>query len=77
MKTDWVERAFARYKIGMMAHMADEEKTISIKTLIPEVGDRVMIINRGDHYEIVRRLQQLHLTDEDIQKLNAGDIVWQ
>jgi hypothetical protein len=57
--------------------MADEEKTISIKTLIPEVGDRVMIINRGDHYEIVRRLQQLHLTDEDIKKLNAGDIVWQ
>lgn len=53
--------------------------TINIHELLPEQGDSLMVTNRGTHYE-VKHLSwtkpPLCLTDEDIDALVTGKVIW-
>jgi hypothetical protein len=58
----------------------EEAGTVDVYELCPEVGDSVMIVNCGTHYEIRHQSfdgqPPLHLTDTDMERLAKGVIVW-
>lgn len=71
------------YQSETMRHMSDgiDEKsgTVNVYKLLPEPGDSLMIVNCGTHFEIRHHhwsKPPLALTDEDIEKLKQGSIVW-
>lgn len=54
-----------------------QNATISLKRLLPEVGDCITITNRGGYWELQQQeLAPAQLTDEDIQHLKSGTMVW-
>lgn len=58
-----------------------DEKTgvINVYELLPQQGDSLMVVNCGSHFEIRYHHWQtppLALTDEDIEDLRQGRIVW-
>lgn len=53
--------------------------TIDVYELCPERGDSVMIVNCGTHFEVRQHFweqQSLFLTDDDIERLKQGIIIW-
>lgn len=56
--------------------------TINVYELLPAPGDSIMVVNCGSHFEIrhhhwaVAGTPPIHLTDEDIKRLKANQIVW-
>lgn len=53
--------------------------TIAVYELLPNAGDALTVTNRGTHYEIRYHqfeLPPLKLTDEDIESILGGSIVW-
>ena len=56
-----------------------ETGTVNVYKLLPNPGDSLMIVNCGTHFEIRHHHwepQALTLTDEDIERLKAGTIVF-
>ena len=56
-----------------------KQGTVNVYELLPEPGDSMMIVNCGTHYEIRHHhwaRPPLVLTDEDIEKLKQGRIIW-
>ena len=52
---------------------------INVYELLPEQGDSLMIINCGTHFEIKHHHWEnppLLLTEEDINKMKQGRIIW-
>jgi hypothetical protein len=52
---------------------------INVYELLPEPGDSVMVVNCGSHFEIRHHhwtVPPLVLTDDDIENLKAGRVVW-
>lgn len=53
---------------------------INVYEMLPEKGDMITVVNCGSHYEIRHQhlgLQSgMYLTDEDIENLKQGSIVW-
>ena len=48
---------------------------MNVYKLCPEVGDSIMVVNCGDHFELRHHhwmTEPLLLTDEDITKLKQG-----
>jgi len=67
----------------IMVNVIDEEDgTVNVYKLLPNPGDSVMIVNCGNRFEIRHHSWvegeggMLMLTEEDIDKLTAGRIVW-
>lgn len=59
----------------------DQEKgMVNVYKLLPEMGDSVLIVNCGTHFEVRHQkmlpVGQLCLTDEDIDNIRQGKIVW-
>ena len=54
--------------------------TVNVYTLLPERGDSITITNCGTHYEVrhqhVTLGSGIYLTDQDIEDLKQGRIVW-
>lgn len=53
--------------------------TVNVYKLCPEAGDTIMIVNCGTHYEIRHQHWEqtpLGLTDQDIEFMKQGLIVW-
>jgi hypothetical protein len=53
--------------------------TINVYELCPEVGDSIMVVNCGTHFEIRHHhwtVPPLALTDDDIEDLKAGRVIW-
>ena len=54
--------------------------TINLYELLPEKGDMLTITNCGNRFEIRHQHWELnsgiYLTDEDIENLKQGSIVW-
>jgi hypothetical protein len=58
-----------------------DEKTgmINVYIACPKAGDSIMVTNLGDRFEIHHRSHQapeLLLTDNEIERLKQGIIVW-
>lgn len=53
-------------------------QTLVLKEHLPEVGDAVMIINRGEYFEMIyHRVETgLELTEEDCARLRAGEVTF-
>lgn len=60
----------------------EEAGTLDVYAMLPEPGDSVMIVNCGDHFEIRHHswkpngIPPLYLTEQDIERLKHGVIVW-
>jgi hypothetical protein len=60
----------------------EETGMVDVYTLLPNPGDSVMIVNCGDRFEVRQHSWvkgeggMLMLTEEDIDKLTEGRIVW-
>lgn len=53
--------------------------TINVYDLLPNPGDSVMVVNCGTHFEIRHHhwsTPPLILTDDDIEDLKAGRVIW-
>lgn len=53
--------------------------TVNVYKLLPQPGDAIIITNCGTHFEIKHMhvdLPPLYLTDEDIEILTQGRMVW-
>lgn len=64
-----------------MSRNGIDEKTgtVNVHELCPEPGDSIMVVNCGSHYEVRHHhwdSRPLGLTDEDIDDLKQGLIVW-
>jgi hypothetical protein len=65
-----------------MTGIDEKRGIVHLNEIIPEVGDSVMIVNCGDHFELTQHswkvapVPPVHLTDEDIQRLKQGTINW-
>jgi hypothetical protein len=67
--------AFVSSKDGINQVTGD----VNVYDLLPEQGDSMMIVNCGTHYEIRYHrweLPPLILTDEDIEALRNGRVVF-
>lgn len=56
-----------------------KSKTINLVQLLPNAGDSALIVNCGSHFEVRYADgwdQPLLLTDEDIEALQQGRVVW-
>lgn len=63
-----------------MSDTIDQKRgTINVRELLPEHGDSLVVTNCGTHYE-VKHLNwtqpPLSLTDDDIDALVSGKVVW-
>ncbi len=60
----------------------EETGMVNVYEAVPEPGDSIMIVNCGDHFEIrhhrwaVSESPPLYLSEEDVERLRAGRIVW-
>lgn len=63
-----------------MSDGIDQKKgTINVRILCPEPGDTVVVVNCGSHYEVRHQnwtAEPLYLTDEDIEQMRMGEIIW-
>lgn len=64
-----------------MSNEGIDERTgkIDVYKLCPEQGDSIMIINCGTHYEVRHQHFEhapIYLTEQDIEYLKQGRIVW-
>lgn len=53
--------------------------TVDVYKLCPKPGDSITVINCGTHYEVRHahyEVRPLYLTDEEIEALKAGTIVF-
>ena len=57
-----------------------ETGTINVHELLPNLGDSLMIVNCGDHYEMRESrfeiVPEIALTEEEILHLQAGSVTW-
>lgn len=58
-----------------------DQKTgkVNVYKLCPEMGDSIMIVNCGDHFEIRHHhweVAPLFLTEQEVELLKAGRITW-
>lgn len=57
----------------------EQEGSINLHELLPAVGDSVMIVNRGDHFELNQQPfphPTLLLTNDEIERIRKGTIIW-
>ena len=65
-----------------MTETSDKDRgAIDLHRLLPSRGDSVLIVNCGDHFElrghsVGSRPAPLVLTDEDIDRLTEGKMIW-
>ena len=67
----------------MSRYGIDEDSgTVDVHRACPNEGDSVMIVNCGDHFEVRHHSREpittteAVLTDEELNKLRSGHIVW-
>jgi len=64
----------------MTAGIDKETGTINVHELLPNLGDSLMIVNCGDHYEMreshYELVPEIALTEEEIRCLQAGMVTW-
>lgn len=57
-----------------------ETGTVNVYRLLPEIGDALLIVNCGTHFEVrhqrVAPVGTLGLTEAEIEDIRQGKIVW-
>lgn len=60
----------------------DDEGMLNVWRMLRNQGDSVLVVHCGDHFELrchrfeVQPYPPMHLTDDDIEHLKQGSIVW-
>lgn len=53
---------------------------VNVYKLLPNPGDSLLIVNCGTHFEVrhqqVSPTPTLYLTDEDIERIRDGTMIW-
>ena len=59
--------------------MAENRDDTDLREIIPEIGDSVTIVNKGDWFHMIvnaHKVPELQLTAEDVEDIMEGRIVW-